>query len=237
MPRRPRPISMETLSRNFLRAKVRTQIADLARLSDRLRRVNDETLGKAGWRVREAAKRGIGQAPPKQPKSQNALIVMHDGGLYRDITAIHGNKPRSPGKPVKSWEPKRFTYYDIVYFLDSTTGTVVIGPYRAPWLNQLHEFGGQQTQRQYRIGKEVAWQAAEKYRRGGRSRMGNQSFGAIIWSKHAPGRNSKTWERTGATRTVTYPARPFMQGSASVQKALAKANTWFRDTFFPARAA
>lgn len=55
------------------------------------------------------------------------------------------NQVPKPDK-VTSWKtarfPKGFLRQDIQTDWDATTKSVVIGPSKAPWLNQLHEFGG-----------------------------------------------------------------------------------------------
>jgi hypothetical protein len=43
---------------------------------------------------------------------------------------------------VSSWSPKAFLRNDVQADFDASRGTVVIGPSKAPWLNQLHECGG-----------------------------------------------------------------------------------------------
>ena len=40
----------------------------------------------------------------------------------------------------------------------------------------------------------------------------------------------RSWKQTGNEKTVRYPARPFMQGSAYVQRALGRIAEDFRDT-------
>ncbi len=43
---------------------------------------------------------------------------------------------------VSSWAPMAFLRNDIQTDYDNTTKSVVIGPSKEPWINQLHEFGG-----------------------------------------------------------------------------------------------
>jgi hypothetical protein len=43
---------------------------------------------------------------------------------------------------VSSWAPKAFLRNDIQSDYDPSSKSVVIGPSKVPWLNQLHEFGG-----------------------------------------------------------------------------------------------
>ena len=229
--------------------KVLTDLFNTIEMSKELGKVNGKTLTLVGLDVRDAAKRGIGQTAPAKTKAgakaigSDRLIELH-GGLYRDLNVRFGGKPRPAGKPIKSWAPKRFVYRDILSYLDSFKGTVVIGPYRAPWLNQLHQEGKTETQIAYGAGAGVARYAYLYRKRTGKlptDKEGRQLAGAIIWT-HRDGERSRLasvagWQKTSLSRTARFPARPFMAGSAQVDKAVEKANKWFRDTFYPRRAA
>jgi hypothetical protein len=48
--------------------------------------------------------------------------------------------PSSPGRPPNT--QTGFLREDILYGLDATDRSVVVGPWRSPWMNELHEFGG-----------------------------------------------------------------------------------------------
>ena len=227
--------------RSGFRASVRVQLADVRRMSREIGKVNGKTLTLVGLDVRDAAKRGIGQTAPARTKAGMKAVgadrlVEMDGGLYRDITVSGSGKPRPAGKPPKSWGPKRFLYNDILSVADSSRGTVVIGPYWAPWLNQLHQFGGAVRQTAYRIGESAARFAYGRRRATGKPPVDDagRTIGGVIQWTHR-GRPSRAWEKTDKSRTANYPARPFMAGSAQVDKAVAKAQKWFRETFNPAR--
>jgi len=204
-------------------------------------------LYNAGYAVKQAAKKGIGNAAPKQTKAGRKAVragevVEFVGGLYRDLTMASSGKPRPPGKPAKSWAPKRFLYYSVIDQMERGPfgPTAVIGTYRTPWLARLHEFGGTQTLTAYRIGVGAARTAYLRRRGNGRQgrdekgrytaalpRKNQYEYGAIIWAQKQP-RFGK-WERTTINKVARYPARPFMQGAAGVQKAVAKANEKFRN--------
>jgi len=235
--------------RRAFQFEVLTQLADTIAMSKEIGKVNKKTLTLVGLDVRDAARRGIGQTAPARTKAgakligSDRLVELH-GGLYRDLNVKFGGKPRPAGKPVKSWAPNRFLYRDILSYLDSSRGTVVIGPYRAKWLNELHQFGGTVTQIAYGAGAGVARYAAMYRRRTGKlptDKQGRPLAGAIIWThrsgEKSPLESTAGWEKTSLSRTARFPARPFMVGSAQVDKAMAKANKWFRDTFYPRRAA
>jgi hypothetical protein len=230
--------------RGLFRAKIQRQIFDLQKLSKTLGETNGKTLSLVGRDIQEAAKRGIGQSAPARTKTGAKAVgadrlIEFDGGFYRDRT-VKGGRPRPAGKPIKSWSPLRFSYRDVVYFLDAVRGTVVIGPYKAPWLHQLHEFGGTLVQTAYRVGAGTARRAALIRRKTGKAPVddqGRMETGSIIWSHRGFRGSGRTFEKTGMTRQARFPPRPFMQGAAGVQRAMAKANRWFRDTFYPRRAA
>lgn len=258
MPRKPRSIAWSTLSKRFTQARVRAQIADLQALVAAHATSNEKSLSLVARNVQEAAKRGIGQTTPARTRAGMKAVgaerlVEIDGGLYRDTTMIGSGKPRPAGKPIRSWNRnrgsgsrKRFVYENIMYFWDDVRQTFVIGPYMAPELNQLHEFGGTTTQTLWVIGKGKARIAKERRDRTGkipRDQFG-EHIGVALWRSgnekgFGDGANDGiiAWQNTKKTRTAQYPARPFVQGAAGVQKALEKANRWFRDTFYPRRAA
>ena len=228
--------------RDAFRASVRKQLFDMRQMSARLGQVNGKTLTLVGLDVRDAAKRGIGQEVPAVTKAGMKAVGADrlteiDNGVYRDRTTAGRGKPRAPGKPIKSWAPRRFVYHDIISSLDIFSGAVVIGPYKSPWLNQLHQFGGAVRQTAYVIGRGAARYAYGVRRRTGKlpvDLQGREISGAVMWTHRSPGDG---WEPAGQTRTARFPARPFMAGSAQVDKAVQKANKWFRDTFYPRRAA
>lgn len=244
-----RVLAESTQARLLFQAKVKGQFFSSPKIKRMMDDMTYRSLYNAGYAVKQAAKKGIGNSPPKQTKAgmraiKAGQIVEYDGGLYKDLTMLGSARPRVPGKPIKSHNPKRFVYYDIKDWLvrgGPVGWTVVIGPYKAPWLNQLHEFGGTLTLTAYRIGANAARNAYLRkrgYGRQGRDERGrfttampnrNQfDYGAILWSNKRM-RNSKRWERTNLTKQARYPARPFMQGAAGVQKAAAKANEKFRN--------
>jgi len=222
----------------FSNPKIKKMMDDMTRRS----------LSLAGRDVQQAAKKGIGNGPPKITKvsrkaTKAGAVVEFAGGLYEDITTIGSGKPRAPGKPAKSWAPKRFLYNDIFWYMSRGTfgPTAVIGPAKAPWLNRLHEFGGTVTLTAYRIGigaAHNAWLRKRGNGRQGRDRKGRYTtalpqanqfeYGALYWADRRR-RFTRQWERTTMTRQARYPARPFMQGAAGVQKAAAKANEKFRN--------
>ncbi len=55
--------------------------------------------------------------------------------------------PSRPGKPPHTHTD--FLRNDILYGLDQEEHAVVIGPWKSPWFNELHEFGGDSLARTY----------------------------------------------------------------------------------------
>lgn len=99
-------------------------------------------LQRAGLEVRKQTQRGMvgggsrtGRQPLKRPKFWK---VGERGGF--NMVAIVRQVPR-PDK-VSSWAPQAFLRNDIEADFDRRSLSVVIGPSKEPWLNQLHEFGG-----------------------------------------------------------------------------------------------
>ena len=232
-----------------LQAKIKGQFFDRAKVRKALEKANYEALRKIGRDTQEASKRGIGQAAPKATKAGRKAvganaIVEFAGGLYQDLTMAGRGKPRPAGKPIKSWAPKRFAYRDVMFSWDGSRRSVVIGALKADWLGRLHEFGGSLKLTAYRIGvgaARAAWlDKKNRGRNGGRDAQGRflarqnadgrkYEYGAILWT-HKGFRHSRNWERTTITKTARYPARPYMQGAAGVQKVVARARERFRDT-------
>lgn len=242
-----RPRSAATQARLVLKARMKSQFFDTAKVRRQLAHANYEALRKAGLDVRDAAKRGVGQQSPVRTKAGKKAvkageIVEFAGGLYQDLTMLGRGKPRPAGKPIKSWAPKRFAYRDIVHMWDDGRKTIVIGALKADWLGRLHEFGGSLVLRAYRIGVGAARNAYlrrrgfrgqgrdERGRFTTRVRQSNQyEYGALIWS-NKPLRHGRNWEATSITKTARYPARPYMQGAAGVQKVVARIRERFRNT-------
>lgn len=233
-----RAISEGSQAKLQWRAHIRGNFFDSPKLRRMIDDMSREALIYAGKSVQMEAKKGIGNnAPAKTKAGRKAAgvgkIVEFSGGLYRDITQTGGGKPRTPGKPVKSWAPRRFLYNDIRYYASRGPlgPTAVIGPEKARWLNQLHEFGGSLRLRAFRIGVRAARFAYLNRREGRKVGMrynGEPDVGSLIWASKAF-RSSRNWDQTTLTRTARYPARPFMQGAVGVQKAAARAAEKFRN--------
>ena len=219
--------------------------ADMRR---RIEAGNYKALRMIGKSVYDAARRGIGRQGPKITKTATKAvkpgeIIEFVGGLYRDLTMVGKGKARPAGKPIKSWGPQRFYYNSIWTSWDNSSKSVVIGPWKGAKLAQLHQYGGNLVLRAWRIGVGAARAAfLERQARGqngGRDSQGRflarerlnrkYEYGAIQWHHGRP-RHSRNWEPTTITKAARYPARPFMRGSAGVERVIARARERFRDT-------
>jgi hypothetical protein len=231
-----------------LKVKTSARLISASDMRARIEKGNYQALRFAARDVWQASKRGIGQAAPKQTaaggkKVGAGAIVEIMGGLYRDLTMLSSGKPRSAGKPIKSWSPKRFLYNSLFSYWDNSKKSAVIGPYRGQELARLHQFGGTLRLVAYSTGARQAVQAKEeqiaKGKNGGRGPGGKflprkpvarkHEYGAIIWS-HVTPRNAKNWDRSSLTKSARYPARPFMRGSAGVEKVIQRIRLRFRNT-------
>jgi hypothetical protein len=245
-----REMSADTLGRLRLRASIRGNFFDRPKVAKMIGKMNAKVLSNLGHDIKQAAQKGIGQSPPKTSAAARKRMgrgkpIEFVGGLYLDITGYSSGEPRAAGKPVKSWSPRRWFYYDIMDFYDPARVTAVIGTYKTkPWLAQLHQMGGTVKQTAWRIGVGAARNAYLRKRgngRQGRDERGRYTsslpqanqyeYGALIWQIDKAGRfkNSRNWERTSITRMARYPARPFMAGSKRVDAAVAKANEKWRN--------
>lgn len=100
-----------------------------------------KALQNAGMDVRKATQRMMSSRKPlSQPRFWR---VGERNGI--PMVAVVRQIPKS--EKVTSWKtsnwPKGFLRQDIQSDFDNRTQSVVIGPSKAPWLNQLHEFGGE----------------------------------------------------------------------------------------------
>jgi hypothetical protein len=113
------------------------------KLAKKLDKARFKALIKAGSDARREARNAISNR--KLPSKPKLLPVGHQGGI-RQVAEVYG-VPKA-GK-VTSWKTSRhpggFLRDDILYAYDNRQKSVVVGPVKSPRVNQLHEFGGQQT--------------------------------------------------------------------------------------------
>lgn len=100
-------------------------------------------LQKAGMQVRRSTQRMMVGGSTKTGRSLRAKPVWwHVGEKDGYPVVAYVRKVPRPDK-VSSWAPLAFLRNDVQSDYDARTQSVVIGPSKFPWLNQLHEFGGQ----------------------------------------------------------------------------------------------
>lgn len=243
-------VSAGTQMRLRLQVQIRKGM-DWGRVAKAVGDMNARCLKYCGKIVKNASKKGIGTGKGKVSRAARKRMgvgkpIEFVGGLYVDLNNYGHGEARPAGQPIRSWAPKRFVYKDIVNFYDPSTRSVVIGTYKtAPWLAQLHQFGGVVKETAWRIGVKAARNAYLRRQAGGTGRdakgrytrgtggpQRNQyDYGALRWQVDKSGRfrNSRNWERTTMTRMAKYPARPYMQGSLTVVEAVNKANQIWRN--------
>lgn len=99
-------------------------------------------LQKAALEVRRNAQRmmvGGGTRTGRKPLANPRWWKVGEKDGY-PVVAYVKKVPRED--KVSSWSPTAFLRNDVQADWDSRTRSMVIGPSKAPWLNQLHEFGG-----------------------------------------------------------------------------------------------
>lgn len=98
-----------------------------------------KALQNAGMDVRKTTQRMMSS---RKPTAVNFWRVGERNGV--PLVAAVRQIPKSD--KVTSWKtsrwPKGFLRQDIESDFDNSTKSVVIGPEKVPWLNQLHEIGG-----------------------------------------------------------------------------------------------
>lgn len=191
-------------------------------------KANRRALSKAGLDIRSAQRSAIGGRAPKPTGNKTREKIIMHGGVYTDVSNY--GKPRAPGRPIKSYSPKRWVYRALVFAYDSSRRSVVVGPNRTPWLNRLHEFGGTIRQTGFVINQTGAKMAFRRHKQGrppGKMANGMDDTGFLKWVKVGtkPGRG---WVGK-AFRSVTIRARPFV-GSEVVRRRMVKINEKFRGT-------
>ena len=154
-----------------------------AKVQKLLGKARAKALNYQGGLVRKIArqsirKKGKARAEPKSEKAK--------ARWKREVMRTPASPPGTP-----PFTHTGFLRQDIQYALMPGTRTVVVGPYRTPWLNQLHEFGGEMPMVQYR-----------------------GATGRAFWYR-AGARQRRHWTPTGKRKQFRYPARPYMHPALS----------------------
>lgn len=127
-------------------AKGKTRTTKFKWNKDALRIIDAATskaLQRAGMEVRRNTQRGMVSGGTRTGRVARKTPALWKVGEVHGfaMVAIVRQVPR-PDK-VSSWAPQAFLRNDIQSDYDPRTKSVVIGPSKAPWLNVLHESGGQ----------------------------------------------------------------------------------------------
>lgn len=100
-------------------------------------------LQKAGMEVRRNTQRGMVGGSTRTGRSIRANPVWWKVGEKDGYPVVAYVRKVPREDKVSSWAPLAFLRNDVVSDYDSRTESVVIGPSKFPWLNGLHETGGQ----------------------------------------------------------------------------------------------
>lgn len=183
-------------------------------------------LQKAGMEVRRNTQRGMVGGSTKTGRSIRAKPVWWKVGEKDGYPVVaYVRKVPRPDK-VSSWAPRAFLRNDVQSDYDTRTESVVIGPSKFPWLNQLHEFGGpvnvyvQHTR--YPVKEYGGHQVPRKLQRVVQKKRKGKSYGGAYVGIFD---NDRGDFHVG-TRTVM--GRRYMQNG--LQASLSKIPAQFRDT-------
>lgn len=175
----------------------------------RFRRLEGEArmraLSKAGLRVKHACQKQISARKPASKSPKRWKIATRHGF---DLIALVDRVPKSD--KLTSWRtprnPSGMLRKDIENDYDRKSRSVVVGPSKFPWLNQLHEFGGMSKPRYFSpIPKRT---------------RGNQILGVLTNRKPTVGKGRSRVEQSGVySFTFRIKARPYMaKGIAAARK-------------------
>jgi hypothetical protein len=101
-----------------------------------------QALQKAGLEVRRKTQRGMVGGSTTTGRKPRATPVFREYGVKDGLKVIGAISQVARPDKVSTWSPHAWLRNDIQSDWDSSTQSVVIGPSKSPWLNQLHEFGG-----------------------------------------------------------------------------------------------
>lgn len=193
----------------FSKEKLRRLVGDAAA----------EALQKAGLWVRRTTQRGMvggSTTSGRRPRSSPVFRIYGEKDGYPVVGAIT-QVPRDD--KVSTWAPRAFLRNDIQSDYDFSTKSVVVGPSKAPWLNQLHEFGGSRTY-WVSIGKEpTPFYGGKKLKRS-LMRKGPKGWGAYVGYVIDKPRAFKIGQRT-------IKGRQYMENG--LQAGMSKIPEQFRD--------
>jgi hypothetical protein len=133
-------------------------------------------------------------------------------GTWRGLPLVERRTRRSNGSRITSWRsarnPDGFMRKSMAFAFDPSSQTVVVGPQRKGWLNELHEKGGTARQTLYLRfgGRPVPMQRAYGLRRTG-SRFNMAYVGTYLY----PRPSARSFVATSRSRTVRVRADRFQR--------------------------
>lgn len=176
-----------------------------------------KALRKAGAMVYRSVQKQFKSGTPSKKGSVKTVGVIP--GRWRSLPLYERRTRVAKSNAITSWRGRRspdgFMRSAIAFAYDTSSDSVVIGPMRAAWLNQLHEFGGSQSQRLYLRfrGRAVPRQAAF-----GLKRTGNKSQFVYVGTFMHPRPTTANFKATARTRRVRVrPDRYQQKGLAKVR--------------------
>jgi hypothetical protein len=173
-----------------------------------------KALSRAGLRVKQSCQKQISARKPLSKNPKQWQIATRHGF---DLIALV-DRPSKPDQ-LTSWRtprnPSGMLRKDIENDYDGRSQSVVVGPSKFPWLNQLHEFGGTSKPRYFLPIP--------------RRTRGNRVFGVLTNTRPTVGRGGRRRvEQAGVySFTPRIKARPFM--SKGLAAARRKIPEEFRD--------
>jgi hypothetical protein len=101
-----------------------------------------QALQKAGLQVRRSTQRGMVGGSTRTGRTPRKTPVFRQYGEKDGLPVVGAIFEVARQDKVSTWSPRAWLRNDIETDWDHGSRSVVIGPSKTPWLNQLHEFGG-----------------------------------------------------------------------------------------------
>jgi len=101
-----------------------------------------QALQKAGLQVRRSTQRGMVGGSTRTGRTPRKTPVFRMYGIKDGLPVVGAIMEVARPDKVSTWSPRAWLRNDIESDWDHGSRSVVIGPSKTPWLNQLHEFGG-----------------------------------------------------------------------------------------------
>jgi hypothetical protein len=101
-----------------------------------------QALQKAGLQVRRSTQRGMVGGSTRTGRTPRKTPVFRMYGEKDGLPVVGAIMQVARQDKVSTWSPRAWLRNDIESDWDQGSRSVVIGPSKTPWLNQLHEFGG-----------------------------------------------------------------------------------------------